>query len=162
MGQKADIETATDSEWSTAAKREPLIAALASTPRTHRAQVDEAAGILGLSRAMIYRLTLAPKLSTLCRRDILFVLNTDDRQAFCARSFSDHASSAEISFRTTGTHTHTSAPFSCSEQGRLCAAHRELANLCRMMKTRSPLPLFEWKAKSIRVPTASVRRRTAA
>lgn len=53
---KPDIDSATDADWSTAAEREQLIAALASKPRARLPEIDDVAKSLGLSRAMTYRL----------------------------------------------------------------------------------------------------------
>jgi putative transposase len=56
MARNQDIDDATDAQWAVAAKREEIIAKLASMDGIRRLEVDTAAKMLGLSRAMIYRL----------------------------------------------------------------------------------------------------------
>lgn len=56
MAGKQDIDKATDAQWAVAAKREEIIARLASIESIRRSDIDTAAHMLGLSRAMIYRL----------------------------------------------------------------------------------------------------------
>ncbi|MDQ2775776.1 MAG: transposase [Acidobacteriota bacterium] len=55
MVGKQDIDKATDAQWAVAA-REEIIARLASIESIRRSDIDTAAHMLGLSRAMIYRL----------------------------------------------------------------------------------------------------------
>lgn len=56
MAANQDIDKATDAQWAVAAKREEIIAKLASMGSIRRADIDVAAKTLGLSRAMTYRL----------------------------------------------------------------------------------------------------------
>ncbi len=56
MARNQDIDDATDAQWAVAARREEVIAKLAPMDGIRRLEVDTAAKILGLSRAMIYRL----------------------------------------------------------------------------------------------------------